>query len=85
MEVRWREHALDQLADLFVATDPAGREAIEKAVLEINSKLADDPWELGESRSNRFDRSWSVPWLAVLFRIDPSQETVTVYHAARSR
>jgi hypothetical protein len=85
MFVEWTHSALDHLADLFVAADPEGRTAIERAVLEANAKLADDPWELGESRRNRYDRAWSVPRLSLLFQIDPTSETVTVYHVARSR
>jgi hypothetical protein len=78
MRVEWTDAALDRLADLFVAADPAVREAIEQSVIGINNKLAVDPWDLGESRATVYRRAWSTQPLFVIFHIIPAESLVVV-------
>ena len=46
----WYDPALDSLADAFVVADLPTRDAIERAVMRLNARLASDPDALGESR-----------------------------------
>ena len=85
MQVSWREHALDQLADLYVAAQPDDRDAIEKCVEHINAELAVDPWSLGESRATFFRRVWFHPPLYLMFDIASGDGLVTVHHVGPSR
>jgi hypothetical protein len=83
MRVEWTESALDRLADLYVAADVDEQHDIEAIVETINSCLADNPWQLGESRpGNR--RIWFVPPLFVVFRVIDTDDCVLVSHVARS-
>jgi hypothetical protein len=82
--VRWREFALDQLADKFVAADPALRDAIERAVTYINETLAVDPVQ-GESRARATQRAWFVNPVSVLFEVFPSDGLVVVQYFAMRR
>ena len=50
--VVWTEHALNDLADVWVAIDPHTRDRIEAAVNWLNATLRLDPNEVGESRDN---------------------------------
>lgn len=43
MLVEWTGAALDRLADLYVAADPADRDELERGVERINAELAADP------------------------------------------
>jgi hypothetical protein len=84
MRVEWTESALDQLADLFVQSDLVVQQEIEATVEAINSVLADDPDELGESRSAG-RRVWFVHPLVVIFRIIEDEHCVIVSHVSRLR
>ena len=77
MIVRWREFALDQLTDKFVAADASRRDAIEHAVTYINETLAVDPVQ-GESRSRATQRACFVDPVSVLFEVFPSDGLVVV-------
>jgi hypothetical protein len=68
MQVKWNNYALDTLADIYVAASQSDKFAIGQTVEFINRQLADDPAELGESRSGG-RRLWFVPPLAVHYRI----------------
>lgn len=81
MTPEWHDHALDLLADIWVAATTADRERIEQAVAEINRALASGPQVLGESRGGS-DRAWFHPPLVVRFRVLPNQP-VKVQHVAR--
>jgi hypothetical protein len=72
-----------QLADLYVAATPDAREAIEKRVIQVNGKLADDPWDLGESRATVHWRAWFNPPLLIIFEIVPSDSLVVVQSVNR--
>jgi plasmid stabilization system protein ParE len=84
MIVDWVESALDRLANIFVAANPAERDAIEAAALNVNAELAAGPSALGESRSGG-RRLWFVDLLAVIFRVVPNKGRVVVLDVARSR
>ena len=48
-DVRWSDDALERLAELWLdASDPS---AVTAANLEIDRRLARDPWSQGESRA----------------------------------
>src|SRR5258708_2133193 len=47
MSAEWHDFARDRLADIWVTATPAEREVIERAVHEINARLAADPSFLG--------------------------------------
>jgi hypothetical protein len=84
MIVEWTESALDRLADLFVTADLAEQAVMEAAVVKINSDLAVNPWNLGESRTEG-RRMWFVEPLVVIFRVVPTKEQVVVLAVGRSR
>lgn len=65
--------ALDQLADIWVAATQDDRDVIERAVLEVNRELADDPANKGESRSGGRRTLIASP-LTVWFRVLPGQQ-----------
>jgi hypothetical protein len=83
MRVEWREFALDELADIFVAADPVDRDGIERAVVRISGELADEPERLGESRSTGSRRVWFSYPLVVVFEIRRSEALVQVTNVAR--
>jgi hypothetical protein len=85
MRVEWKGVALDRLADLYVAADPADRDGIERAVERINAALAADPLDLGESRATPNQRTWNSDPLTVTFQIIPADGAVVVFHVARRR
>lgn len=82
MRVEWREFALDELADLYVAADPTARDEIERAVKRISAELAGDPGRLGESRSSDDRRVWFSYPLVVVFEIRRPEGLVQVTHTA---
>lgn len=84
MTVEWTESALDRLADLFVISDQFTQKEIEATVEVINAALAEDPNELGESRSAG-RRIWFVHPLVVIFRVVADEDRVVVSHVARPR
>jgi hypothetical protein len=81
MTAEWTEDALDRLADIYVAAAPSERDAVVRCVGLINSRLAADPWDVGESRGPR-RRVWFVYPLVVAFDLLPSG-TVLVNHVAK--
>jgi hypothetical protein len=84
MGVEWTGLGLDHLAEVYVTFDLAGQEEIARIVERINSSLANDPWELGESRAKRTRRLWTCDLLAVLFDI-VSDDLVVVQDVALAR
>ncbi|HVK18275.1 MAG TPA: type II toxin-antitoxin system RelE/ParE family toxin [Fimbriiglobus sp.] len=85
MWVEWKESALDELADIYVAADPADRDEIERTVEQINAALAANPQFLGESRATPNQRAWLSDPLTVTFQIIPADGTVIVHHVAHRR
>jgi hypothetical protein len=81
MTVEWQEHALDRLADIYVAVSPGERDGIVRCVEQTNARLAVDPMHLGESRGpNR--RVWFNHPLPVVYDLIPGGG-VLVIHVAR--
>ena len=78
----WFTTALDELADLYVHADSAERDRIGDGVAAFNSRLADDPFAVGESREYDF-RIAFPPLLCVYFRVDVSSRQVRVTRVIR--
>lgn len=78
--VIWRDAALDQLADAWVATDAAGRVAIDQAVQRLNAELATDPATFGESRTGRRRVAFDAPCGISFVVDDPMPGAVRVTH-----
>jgi hypothetical protein len=75
----WTEHALDDLADVWVAVDPPTRDRIEAAINRLNADLRDDPNEVGESRDNKRRIAFAGP-LVVVFQVNDVARVVRVNH-----
>jgi len=73
----WRDSALDALADIYVAADPANRAIISAEVEELNAQLRLNPTTVGESRSGS-DRMTFIHRVAIGFRASTSLRTVWV-------
>lgn len=79
--VRWKEIALDRLADVYVAAPtPAERDAIARCVERINAQLAVDPWRLGEDRGPG-RRVWFTPPLMEVYDLPPGGGAVVIHVA----
>jgi hypothetical protein len=78
--VIWRDAALDQLADEYVAADLVTREAIDKAVQRLNAALAADPTDVGESRPGRRRVAFDAPCGINFVVDDPIPGAVRVTH-----
>lgn len=76
----WTEHALNDLADVWVAVDPAARDRIEAALTLLNQQLRAEPDEVGESREDDRRIAFAGP-LVVSFRVDLKGRLVRVNHA----
>jgi hypothetical protein len=77
--VRWEEAAVQELAAAWVEGDSTLRAEITAATNDLDQRLADDPLGLGESRADGRRIGISSP-LVVIFRIDFSQDIVSVSH-----
>lgn len=78
----WLDRALDQLADIYVAADPAERSRMAAAVDALNARLRADPLSEGESRVGN-GRITFIPLLSVAFRVSRSDQTVRVGRVQR--
>jgi hypothetical protein len=75
--VRWERRALHELARLWIQGTPAVRQALTAASHTLDQRLRTDPHNEGESRP-RGRRITFIPPLAVVFRIEPDGQTVSV-------
>jgi len=75
--VRWERRALDELANLWSQADPASRQAITTASHAVDQHLQRDPNQEGESRFQGRRITFVAP-LAVVFRVEPDGQTVSV-------
>jgi hypothetical protein len=82
--VIWKHIALDSLADVYVALDPATRGRVSGAVNEFNLRLVDHPMLVGESRDEN-QRVAFVDLLFVRFSVDESRQTVRVHELKRAK
>ena len=78
--VEWSRDALDRMTSAWLDGDSTLREAITAAVSRIDDELAEDPANVGESRSAGLRVLFLSP-LGVRFRIYPYQQTVVVVRA----
>jgi hypothetical protein len=83
-DVEWADKARDELADVYVAATPTERDAIERAVLEFERDLTNDPDAVGESRGGRL-RFEARPPLAFWFNFLPTGNRARVIRVTRPR
>jgi hypothetical protein len=75
--LKWRDSALKQLADIYVAARVEDRERMAGAVEKLNARFKSAPLDEGESRSGA-GRITFVAGLAILFYVDVATRTVYV-------
>ena len=80
--VIWKVAMLDRLAELYVACDEEGQSRMGRGVENFNARLADDPFAVGESRSDGL-RVAFTPLLTVSFHVDFAQRVVRVTKVSR--
>lgn len=76
-QVRWKQSALDELAELWIQADSATRKIITAATNQLDQELAQDPQNVGESRSG-FERICFLFPLGIRFEVDNQQAKVQV-------
>ena len=79
-QVRWLQSAINQLAPSWGQADASTAQSIRAAMDWIDQSLQRDPANEGESRSNG-RRIMFAPPLAVVFRIEPDGQTVSILSA----
>jgi hypothetical protein len=77
--VVWRDTALQQLAAIWMAAPD--REAVNRAVDEIDAELSDDPDQKGEDYFG--DRYVLGPVMWALYHVYPDDRTVHVLQVGR--
>jgi hypothetical protein len=82
--VVWRRVVLDMLADHYITLPLADQRLAAAGVASLNSRLASDPFEVGEGRDDDSDRIAFLPLLCVSFEVDPASRTVRVTGVSRS-
>ena len=80
--VEWIQSALDELAALWVQSLPTQRQAITQASNLIDTQLAVNPNEQGESRPDDRRIEFFTP-LAVTYRVDILNSVVLIMHVWR--
>ncbi len=75
--VEWIEDALDQLTRIWSNADSGVRKSITKATHALEKRLAGNPENEGESRSDGRRITFESP-LVVVFRIEAGGQTVTL-------
>lgn len=83
-DLGWEDHARDELADVWVAATPDEREVIERVVLSVERDLRTDPFEVGESRGDRF-RVLIRPPLTFWYTVSPGGAEVRIFRVLRPR
>jgi hypothetical protein len=73
--VTWLPDAENELATIWMGAPD--RDAVTTASAELDRRLADDPLNEGESRSNGRRIAFLTP-LAILYRVHPQTKTVVV-------
>lgn len=76
-ESLWLESALDQLAVIYIALDTHNRARLAEGVERLNSRLAFDPLDVGESRAGGFRVAFTL-LLMVYFFVDDMKRRVRV-------
>ena len=80
--VIWQAVQLDRLAELYVASDLATQQRMAEGVEAFSARLADDPLQVGESRSDGF-RVAFPPLLTVSFHVDQVRRRVRITRVTR--
>ncbi len=73
MIVIWQPMALDRLADYYVGLSLHEQRSLELVIRRIDARLADNPWNLGESRTNSNRRVWFVGPFALTLDLPPGK------------
>jgi hypothetical protein len=76
-EVQWRPEAQNDLAEVWMAADSPGRQAITAAVRRIDELLQSDPLDTGEGREETYRIHFQAP-LVVIFQLFPAERRVLV-------
>jgi hypothetical protein len=82
--VEWLQSALDELAAVWMQADSTLRQQITIASHQIDLRLETDPVGQSESRPEGRRVLFEYP-LAVIFRLEQDEQTVTVLHVWRFR
>jgi len=80
----WRSEALDELADMWVASTPKVRTRIHTAVEYINNILQITPYQFGESREG-IARVGFADLLVVFYKVNEEALTSVVGHIRLNR
>jgi hypothetical protein len=76
-EVRWKQSALGELANLWTEAGSAMRVAITAATHQIDQELRQQPESKGESREGH-ERVWFVFPLGIRFEVKSDQTIVHI-------
>lgn len=77
--IAWSQHALDELAAIWVAATSSLRAQITEAASSIDEKLSADPFAVSESRDNNERVCFGCP-LALTFEVDEERQVVWILH-----
>ncbi len=77
-EVDWRDEALNDLTEAWLAAVGPGREAVTAAVGRIDDALEQNPLDTGEGREEENYRIHFEAPLVVIFRVFPTERRVLV-------
>lgn len=80
--VTWIDAALTEFSNIYSASALDDQRRMAAGIESLFSRLADDPFEVGESRGGAL-RIAFPPLLAVRFRVDPAARTVRLSWVAR--
>jgi len=79
----WDDIVLDQLADIYVSLDPGSRELLVQEIELLNLRLANDPYDVGESRAGNVRITFAAR-LTVFFTVNNSLRIVRVIAISKS-
>ena len=78
----WSRSILDELADIYVSATGPERDRMASGIEALNSRLARDPFDVGESRGDE-DRLAFIPLLMIRFKVNIAARRVLVKGVAR--
>jgi hypothetical protein len=80
--LEWADKARDQFADIWVAATLEERQQIEPQIVQLQRDLVDDPFAVGESRSEYVRVVILLP-LVIWFSVFPDR--VRIFRVTRPR
>ena len=80
--VIWKSFLLDRLAEFYTAAGAVERQQMADGVERFNARLADDPFQVGESRADGL-RVAFPPLLSVYFHVDKVRRAVRITRVTR--